>query len=179
MNKPRIWTPDAPTIVSPHDDPNQPPMPSKEEIRQYLESMSVKVELLNENAKEPTRATPRDAGIDIYASETVTLAPGEVTKIHTGIRLEFPHGFYGRLADRSSVSTQRKLFVVAGVIDEAYRGEILVALFNANKEPMVVEKGEKICQMLLSRTIPLPILVVEKVNINTDRSEFGFGSSGR
>lgn len=156
------------------------------------------VKRLAENAKLPTRANAGDLGFDLYALERTIIQPGVVTKVRTGIAVQFPMGYGGLIRDRSSVATKAEVFTVAGVIDNGYTGEIIVAFYNPGElelwsdqysspvipteivhtSPHVFEPGDKIAQLVL-----MPVFsgyVVEVTNLaDTQRGEKGFGSSGK
>jgi dUTP pyrophosphatase len=141
----------------------------------------LKILLAHPDAKVPEKARGSDLGYDLFALEKTYLIPGKVTKVRTGIKIGFPNTIGGLLRDRSSMATKAEVFVVAGVIDPEYTGEIIVALFNPNADiggTYVVEKGDKIAQMILIPSITVPTQVVETLE-ETSRGEQGFGSTGR
>ena len=135
---------------------------------------------LEDGAREPSKAHPSDAGFDIYAYENVVIRPGETVKIKTGVRAEPSPGYFFLIRDRSSVGS-KGIIVSGGIVDNAYRGEILVCLCNTNQGgedyTYLINKGDKIAQLIL-----LPSYEVEtkvgKVS-SSDRGEKGFGSSGK
>ena len=88
----------------------------------------MKVKKLVDTAILPTKAHTGDLGYDLYAQQPLAIFPGEVKLVSTGISIEFPEGYGALLRDRSSVATKQYLFVVAGVIDNGYTGEIKIAL---------------------------------------------------
>jgi dUTP pyrophosphatase len=166
---------------------------------------ALNVKKLHPEAKLPTKAHINDLAYDLYALEDVTLRPGMVTKVRTGIACGFPTGMGALIRDRSSVATKQGVFVVAGVIDNEYTGEILVAFFNPLRaNHYVVEHGDgacdytteeyeilspkeceiefkagdKIAQMILTPTYTYPVEEVDDLG-ETTRGEKGFGSSGR
>jgi dUTP pyrophosphatase len=98
---------------------------------------------LDTNAKLPTKAHYGDLGYDLYALEDITLAPGKVTIVRTGIACNFPSGVGALLRDRSSVATKKEVFVVAGVIDQGYTGEIKVAFFNPGWPHLIQLKNQQ------------------------------------
>jgi dUTP pyrophosphatase len=132
---------------------------------------------LDPAANLPTRAHADDLGVDLYALEHTVLEPLRVTKVRTGIAVQFPEGVGGIIKDRSSVATKQEVFTVAGVIDPQYTGEIIVAFFNPTMVPVGFFHGAKIAQMVLTKAI-----VVEPTEIydihDTTRGDKGFGSSG-
>jgi dUTP pyrophosphatase len=141
-------------------------------------TLELQVKKLHDNAQLPTRANIGDLGYDLYALEDTEIFPGHVTKVRTGIACNFPTGFGGLLRDRSSVATKRHIAVVAGVIDNGYTGEILVAFLNPSDTHHVdLKAGEKIAQMLFYPVYSANVVEVKELN-TTQRGENGFGSSG-
>lgn len=142
----------------------------------------MRVKKLDPRAKLPTRAYEGDLGFDLYALEDTDIpAVSEdggisIVKIKTGIAVEFPPGWGGFIKDRSSVATKRGLHAVAGVIDNGYRGEVLVALANLSGKCQTIKAGEKIAQLV--PIVLYPYDVDEAVFLSpTHRGEGGFGSS--
>jgi dUTP pyrophosphatase len=140
----------------------------------------LKVKKLDERAILPTRAHPNDAGIDLYCLEEVSIKPGHVAKIKTGIAVQIQKGYYGQLHGRSSISSLG-IELVGGVIDEPYRGEIQVCLANINGTGDAIfhrEAGSRIAQMIL---LPYGQCTIEEVTSldQTKRGAMGFGSTGK
>lgn len=158
----------------------------------------LRVKLLDPGAKAPVCANPgEDLGYDLFALEGVALRPGEVTRVRTGIAVEFdvrmpvpsklqpgsfvaqrvPYGFLIR--DRSSMAANG-ITVSGGVIDAGYRGEVVVLLtFNPKEGMRYILAGEKIAQMF-------PVAVVTRNGVEVvdelgegQRGEAGFGSTGK
>jgi dUTP pyrophosphatase len=143
-----------------------------------LAGMVLKVKLLNVDAKIPTKAHEGDLGYDLYSAEDIIIKPNCVTKVHTGIACSFPNGYGALMRDRSSMATKAEIFVVAGVIDSGYRGEILVAFMNPFDKIYIIKKGDKIAQMIVTKVNNCVIEEVEELD-DTSRSDGGFGSTGR
>lgn len=131
---------------------------------------------LDPSAHPPERANPGDLGYDLFALEHSVIAEGETKIIRTGLALEFPEGWGGIIKDRSSVAV-KGVTVCAGVIDNGYRGEIKIALFNHSGDKFTVERDMKIAQLIPAPVTDWRVTVVEKLN-DTQRGEDGFGSSG-
>jgi dUTP pyrophosphatase len=140
----------------------------------------LRVQLLNDAARPPTVAHPgEDIGYDLYASQDHTLVPGHVHRVHTGVAVAgeaggLPTGFL--VKDRSSMAS-KGVFTHGGVIDAAYRGEIVV-LMTTLSDVYEIRAGDRIAQL-----VPTPVLTGE-VNVATEleggaRGSKGFGSSGR
>ena len=143
----------------------------------------LRVKLLDAAARLPVVTHPgEDLGYDVFALESVAVAPDATVRVRTGIAVEARHPQTGEplgliVRDRSSVAS-RGLATTAGVIDAGYRGEILIVITNLGSEMQHLKAGEKIAQM-----IPVPVLtgVVEPAEVLEDsvRTHKGFGSSGR
>jgi dUTP pyrophosphatase len=124
----------------------------------------------------PVRATPLSAGLDISAIEAVRIEPNCRATCRTGLSVEIPPGFYGRIAPRSGLAIRFGLDVLAGVIDSDYRGEIMCVLINHGEEPATFEPGDRIAQLIIE-CISSPSVEWADALTNTERSDGGFGSS--
>ena len=143
--------------------------------------MKVNVKKLNESAIIPTYGSEYAAGADLYAciDESVTIAPGETKLIKTGIALELPIGYAAFIYARSGLASKRGLAPAnkVGVVDCDYRGEVMVALHNHSSSAQVVEKGERVAQMVIAPYITAEFDVVDELS-DTARGAGGFGSTG-
>ncbi len=139
--------------------------------------MTIKIKKLNESATLPKYAKEDDAGMDFYAAESLVLQPGERKLVPTGIAMAIPSGFVGLIWDKSGVATKHGLKTMAGVIDAGYRGEVKILVHNLSNESYVVEKGNKVAQMLIQPVSQKQLLEVSELD-ETDRGEGGFGSTG-
>lgn len=121
-----------------------------------------------------------DVGFDLRADETIQILPGEQRFISTGVILEIPHGYFGFVRDRSSIAALQ-LYVQAGVIDPSYRGEVQVVLSSHALVPYLIEKGDRIAQLILVPAFVPPLKYVSPVDglTETKRGQKGFGSTGR
>jgi dUTP pyrophosphatase len=138
----------------------------------------MKVKKLVENAILPTKAHAGDLGYDLYTSAPMAIFPGEVKLVSTGISVQFPEGYGALIRDRSSVATKQYLFVVAGVIDNGYTGEIKIALYNGGGDVAKITEGTKIAQMILVPTVNFDIEEVTETTSADGRGSNGFGSTG-
>jgi dUTP pyrophosphatase len=142
--------------------------------------MKLKIKKLDENATIPTRAHESDAGLDLYSiEENVTINPQSRLTIKTGISIEIPEGYYGRVAPKSGLASKQGIDVLAGVIDSSYRGEVKVILYNTNKDvgAWQVFKGDKIAQLIIEKHYNFPVEIVKELS-DTERGDGGFGSTG-
>jgi dUTP pyrophosphatase len=113
----------------------------------------------------------------LFAYTAVTLEPGAVTKIDTGIGIEVPAGYAYILKDKSSVAS-RGLLTLGGVFDAGYQGEIIVMMINLAKEPATFEPGQKICQAVFISVIHPDFVEVSEFTQTSVRGTGGFGSTG-
>ncbi len=140
--------------------------------------MILKIKKLDPEAKLPDYAHAGDAGLNMYANETITLQPGEAVKVKSGIAMEIPEGYVGLMWDRSGLATNHRLKSLGGVIDSCYRGESLYGLINLGTEPYTINKGDKVIQMLVQKVETVEVAEVEELS-GTSRGEGGFGSTGK
>ncbi len=145
--------------------------------------MELKIKKLRENATLPTRGTKGSAGADLYAciEESVTINPGDLKLIPTGVAIALPDSSaVAYLYARSGLGVKHGICLAngVGVVDSDYRGEIMVGLCNVSGEPYTIEPNERIAQMVISPVIIPELVEVEKLD-ETDRGEGGFGSTGK
>ncbi len=144
---------------------------------EYNLNMKLKIKKLHSDAVFPSYAKKGDAGMDIFASETLTLNPGERGLVKTGISMEFPEGYVFLVWDKSGISTKGGVTTIAGVIDSGYRGELQIAVINLGQEPYTFEKGKKVAQGLIQPIVQAEIEEVSELS-DSSRGEGGFGSTG-
>ena len=144
--------------------------------------MELKVKKMRDNSILPTRGDSKAAGIDLYAciDKPVTILPNATVMIPSGIACEFPEGYFGLMLPRSSVGVKRKLTLAntAGVIDESFRGEIMMAFKNNGDVYQTIEPGERLAQLILLPYFTYNIVETDSLS-TTERGEGGFGSTGK
>ena len=140
--------------------------------------MEIKYVKLSDFAICPSRNTNEDAGYDLYSTDMCSLKPMERRLVSTGISIEIPEGYYGRIAPRSGLAVKKGIDVMAGVIDSGYRGEVKVCLLNTGHEWLEVEEGDRIAQILFQEVPEFNLQEVDTLQ-NSDRGVGGFGSSGK
>ncbi|KAM4829291.1 deoxyuridine 5'-triphosphate nucleotidohydrolase, mitochondrial [Thomomys bottae] len=158
--------------VSPADSPCKRSRPAKED------DMRLRFVRLSDHATAPTRGSARAAGYDLYSAYDYTIPPMEKALVKTDIQIALPSGCYGRVAPRSGLAAKHFIDVGAGVIDEDYRGNVGVVLFNFGKEKFEVKKGDRIAQLICER-IFYPEIEEVQVLDDTERGSGGFGSTGK
>jgi len=139
--------------------------------------LKVKIKKLYSDSIIPNYAYADDAGMDLYATETVEIPSGSRAKIGTGISIELPEGYVSLIWDKSGVSIKKGLKTLGGVIDAGYRGEYFVGVANISKESLVVSKGEKIAQLLIQKVEKINFEVADELS-ESERGEKTLGSSG-
>ena len=139
--------------------------------------MDLPVKLLHSKGKLPNFAHHTDAGMDLYSSENLAIAPNTRALVPTGIALAIPDGYVGLVWDKSGIATKTGLTTLAGVIDAGYRGEIQIAVLNTGSEAYQVNAGEKIAQLLI-QPITHPTIQAVTGLPEADRGDHGFGSTG-
>jgi dUTP pyrophosphatase len=135
---------------------------------------------LRERIELPATAHPGDAGLDLRAAEPAKVAPGERAMIPTGLAVAIPDGHAGLVLPRSGLASKQGLTLAnaPGLIDAGYRGEVIVAVVNLDREhAVVIEAGDRIAQLVVvALPVVSPVLVEELPA--SQRGEGGFGSSG-
>lgn len=127
--------------------------------------------------KTPMKAYSGDAGWDLYTSRLATIPPHSFIDIHVDISVAMPEGVWAMITGRSSTIRKHNLRVEMGIIDNGYRGEIFVGVWNLTSQPITVEEGTRLAQF-----IPFSLKNMRWREVEClDESERGcksFGSSG-
>ena len=130
----------------------------------------------------PKYMTEHSAGLDLYAAndEPITIAPGEIKLIPTGLFLEIPPGYEGQVRARSGLALRHGLMLpnAPGTIDADYRGELQVVLANCAREPYTIERGVRFAQLVINMIEHVEVVEVAELN-ETVRNAGGFGHTGR
>lgn len=133
--------------------------------------------MLDEGAIMPMKAHDSDAGFDLFARERKSVWRHSSEIFDTGVHIEIPKGYVGFLKSKSGLNIKHDISG-EGVIDSGYTGSIVCKLYNENINNYIVEKGDKIIQLVI---LPIPEVELELVDEfkETERGNNGFGSSGR
>ena len=141
----------------------------------------LRIMLMRESARVPSRETDGSVGFDISAclEEAVTIRPGETCMIGAGFAIALEPGYAAFVYARSGLGIKHGLIPAncVGVIDPDYRGEVIVGLKNTSKKPAVVRDGDRVAQMVIAKC-ELPEVVVCDALDDTKRGSGGFGSTG-
>ena len=138
----------------------------------------MKVKRLNEHATLPARSSKNAAGYDLFCAEQIIKLPakGKVI-VDTAIAIAIPEGHYGRVAPRSGLATKHFITTGAGVIDADYRGPLGVVLFNHSDVDFLIERGDRVAQLIIEKIATPEIEEVDELD-DTERGAGGFGSTG-
>ena len=129
-------------------------------------------------ARPPVKATPFAAGFDLRSIDSIVISPGSSQLLKTGIAVEIPEGFAGRIASRSGLAFKQRLVAFEGVIDADFRGEISVLLWNNGSDEVKIHEDDRIAQLVLTK-IHTSHALQEKHHLTaTERGVGGFGSTG-
>lgn len=134
--------------------------------------------MLEDGAYMPERGHETDAGIDLKAMHGQRVMPHSSAVFHTGVHVELPKGTAGLLVSKSGLNVKKDI-VSTGLIDESYRGEIVVKLYNHGEDSYMVMAGDKITNLVVIPVLYGPIDIVDEIDRDTERGDSGFGSTGR
>jgi dUTP pyrophosphatase len=141
--------------------------------------MKIRIKKLHADAILPVYAhgSDEDAGVDLRALERIVLSPGESQAVPTGLAIELPPGYEAQVRPRSGLGLKHSVTVNFGTIDPGYRGEIRVIMFNLGRADYVIEKGDRIAQLVVAR---YEAIQWDEGDLGDSvRGAGGFGSSGR
>ena len=126
--------------------------------------------------------TEHAAGVDVRAAveEPLKLQPGDVTSVPTGLHLAIPEGYEAQIRPRSGLALKHGITLLntPGTIDADYRGELRIIMTNLGKEPFLINRGDRIAQMIVAPVTRVNFKVVDELP-ETVRGEGGFGHTGR
>lgn len=118
-----------------------------------------------------------DAGIDLPASKPVEIWPQTWVNVPCDVCIELPRGTWGWIVGRSSTFFRKHLLVNPAVIDNGYRGELFVCVFNPTSDVYNVQEGERLAQLVPMLLVPVGLKRVDQLS-TTARGDQGFGSTG-
>ena len=143
--------------------------------------LSVLREPGNDDLPLPAYQSDGASGLDVRAAvrEPLRIEPGDRQLVPTGLRMAVPPGFEIQVRPRSGLALKRGVVVVnsPGTVDADYRGEVQVILGNLSREAFVVERGDRIAQLVVQRVERADVREVRELP-GTERGTGGFGSSG-
>ena len=140
------------------------------------------INIINKSAHAlPNYETIASAGMDLRANitQSITLKPLERAIIKTGLFMALPIGYEAQVRPRSGLAANNGITVLnaPGTIDADYRGEIGVILVNLSNDDFVIQNGERIAQMIITKHERAEWIEVQELT-ETSRGQGGFGSTG-
>lgn len=126
----------------------------------------------------PKRSSSGAAGHDIKSDMDIEIPSNGSAVISTGVKVALPPGHFGKIEGRSGLAINHDVVAFGGVIDEDYRGEIKVKLFNHGDVPYSVSSGDRVAQLVIQK-YACPSFSIVKSLSPTRRGTSGFGSTGR
>jgi len=130
----------------------------------------------------PQYMSAHAAGLDLVAAneEPITIAPGEIKLIPTGLFLEIPPGYEGQVRARSGLALRHGLMLpnAPGTIDADYRGELQVILANCSRTPYTITRGMRFAQLVIAPVARVEVVEVQELAATT-RGAGGFGHTGQ
>ena len=144
--------------------------------------VKVLIKKLNSKVQLPKYKTDGSSGMDLMAftESPINIRPQESVLIPTGITIAIPEDTEIQIRPRSGLAAKSNISVLntPGTIDSDYRGEIKIILFNHGKEEFIINKNDRVAQMIL-----MPIIKAEFEEVKdlpkTLRGSGGFGSTGK
>ena len=127
--------------------------------------------------EKPMKAYINSAGYDLFADESIEVSPNSRALISTGLKMQIPKGFYGQISPRSGIALRNGVVAFSGTVDSGYLGIVYVLLFNFSSKNFLVEKGNRIAQMIFKKCENVSFSF-ENLNFDSERGVKGFGSSG-
>ena len=142
--------------------------------------MRLKIKRLDATIPLPTYGTDEAAGFDLAAASDVTIGPGQIALVRTGLVIEVPTGHFLAIFARSSTPLKRGLAVAngVGVIDPDYSGpndEVMIQVLNFTKADVVVRRGDRLAQAVV---LPAPRITWHEVEEIRQATRGGFGATG-
>ena len=143
--------------------------------------MRLNIRRLDSTVPLPTYGTGESAGFDLAASHDLTIAPGQVALVRTGLVIEVPSGHCLAIFARSSTPLKRGLMVAngVGIVDPDYSGpndEVMIQLLNFTDAEVQVQRGARLAQGII---LPVPRITWNEVTTLRDTTRGGFGATGR
>ncbi len=142
--------------------------------------MELAFKRLDPDARLPERAHPGDAGLDLRSLIDVEVKPGERALVPTGLAVAIPEGHAGLVLPRSGLASRHGLTMAnaPGLIDAGYRGEVICAVVNLDREQAVrIARGDRIAQLVVVAIPEVTPVFVDELPPSS-RGEGGFGSTG-
>ncbi len=136
----------------------------------------------NKELELPRYHSDNASGVDVSAAiaESVILQPGQIQLFPTGFSVAIPEGYEIQVRPRSGLAIKHGVTVInsPGTIDADYRGEVRIGLINLGAEPFIINRGDRIAQLVLAPVMRINFAIMTKL-ANTSRGDGGFGHTGK
>ncbi len=136
----------------------------------------------NKDLELPRYHSDNASGVDVSAAiaESVILQPGQIQLFPTGFSVAIPEGYEIQVRPRSGLAIKHGVTVInsPGTIDADYRGEVRIGLINLGSEPFIINRGDRIAQLVLAPVMRMNFEIMTKL-ANTSRGDGGFGHTGK
>lgn len=140
--------------------------------------LTIKFKKLKENAVLPKYALPGDAAFDIFSAEDFILESGKYHGFSSGVAMELPLGYFMRISPKSGHAIKNGIDVLGGIVDNGYRGELVVILINHGETTKEFKTGDKLAQGIVHKIEEGEVVEVSELS-DTQRGTGGFGSTGK
>ena len=127
--------------------------------------------------EKPKKAYVNSAGYALFADESIEVLPDSRAVISTGLQMQIPKGYYGQISPQSGLALKNGIVTFNGTVDSGYLGVVYVLLFNFSSEDFLVEKGNRIAQMIFKKCENVSFSF-GNLFFDSERGVKGFGSSG-
>jgi len=149
-------------------------------LREYAAAMHIRIRRLDTTLPLPMYATAESAGFDLSAAADLTIAPGQIALVPTGLVIEVPSGYFLGIFARSSTPLKRGLLVAngVGIIDPDYSGpddEVRIQVLNITAAAVTVKRGDRLAQGIV---LPAPRVTWDETTVLREETRGGFGSTG-
>lgn len=156
---------------------------TKFNIEEFMKKAKILVKFTNSsNNPDPEYAHEGDSGFDLRAfiGDRIVIEPGKRALIPTGLCFELPESYEMQIRPRSGLAKNYGVMSTLGTIDNPYRGEIIINIFNFGESSFVINNGDRIAQGVISPRLSTEFGLLEKVEqlTSTKRHDSGFGSTG-
>ena len=143
-------------------------------------NFNIKIKILNEFAKLPSKSHEDDIGYDLYADGEYVIKPNKVILVQLGISIQLPENVGGFVLPRSGLASKHLIAPInsPGLIDPGYTGQLMIPLMNYSDETYTVTKHERVAQLVVISTGTITFDEVSDLD-ESDRSSGGFGSTGK
>jgi dUTP pyrophosphatase len=143
-------------------------------------NFNIKIKILNEFAKIPSKSHEDDIGYDLYSDGDYIIEPQKVVLVNLGIAIQLPKNVGGFVLPRSGLASKKLVAPInaPGLIDPGYTGELMIPLMNYSNEVYTVSQNERVAQLVTITTGSISFEKVKELDIS-DRSSGGFGSTGK